>query len=64
MLAAFRAAIQDAGDEPPPELKRKILLLLVDTIWIDHQTLDIKIEGAMSSEMNLGEIGFMSESSR
>jgi site-specific DNA recombinase len=64
MLATFRAAIQDAGDEPPSELKRKILLLLVDTIWIDHQTLAVKIEGAVSSEMNLGEIGIVSESNR
>jgi site-specific DNA recombinase len=60
MLATFRAAIQDAGDEPPPELKRKILLLLVDTIWVDHQTLAVKIEGAVSSEMNLGKIGLKS----
>jgi site-specific DNA recombinase len=60
LLAVFRGALLDAGDEPPPELKRKILRHLVDTIWVDHETLDVKIEGAVSSEINLEDIGFES----
>jgi len=64
LLAVFGAALADAGDEPPPELKRKILRHLVDTIWVDHETLDVKIEGAVSSEINLEEIGVESSLSR
>ena len=61
MMRLFRQALAQVGDEPTPELKRRILTMLVDNVWINHRTKMIKIEGAISSEINLEAFGVAGE---
>ena len=53
MMALFGQALGETGEEPSFEFKRKVMQMLIDTIWIDDKTLLAKVEGAVSSEVDL-----------
>jgi hypothetical protein len=48
--------VEKGGVEPSLELKKQILRMLVDTIWVNDQTMTAKIDGVIRSTVDIMEI--------
>ena len=64
ILGLYRQVVEEAGEEPPLELKKQILRMLVDTIWVDDQTKMARIDGVIPSTVDIMEISFASPLTR
>jgi hypothetical protein len=56
ILGLYRQVVEKAGVEPPLELKKQIVRMLVDTIWVNDQTMTARIDGVIRSTVNIMEI--------
>jgi site-specific DNA recombinase len=56
ILGLYREVVEKAGKEPPFELKRQILQTLVDTIWVNDQTMTARIDGVIRTTVDIMEI--------
>jgi site-specific DNA recombinase len=56
ILGLYQQVVQKAGKEPPFELKRQILQMLVDTIWVNDQTMTARIDGVIRATVDIMEI--------
>lgn len=63
-LSLLRNALDGAGEQPPEDLKHQVVRMLVDTVWVNDQTMVVTIEGVVSNQINLMEIVVASQSSR
>lgn len=64
ILGLYRQVVEEAGEEPPLDLKKQILRMLVDTIWVDDQTKMARIDGVIPIEVDIMEISFVSPLTR
>jgi site-specific DNA recombinase len=59
ILGQYQIALEHAkevGGEVPDDLKRKVLRGLVDTIWVNDQTMTAKIDGVVTGTVDIMEI--------
>jgi site-specific DNA recombinase len=56
ILGLYGQVVEKGGAEPPLELKKQILRMLVDTIWVNDQTMTAKIDGVIRSTVDIMEI--------
>jgi hypothetical protein len=56
ILKLYQKVVEKAGKEPPLDLKRQILRMLVDTIWVNDQTMTARIDGVIPSAVDITEI--------
>ena len=64
ILGLYRQVVEEAGEEPPLDLKKQILRMLVDTIRVNDQTMTARIDGVIPSEVDIMEISFVSPLTR
>jgi len=60
----LKQARQELKEEGNMDLKKQILRLLVDTIWVNDQTMMARIDGVIPSEVDIMEISFVSPLTR
>jgi site-specific DNA recombinase len=64
ILGLYRQVVEEAGKEPPLDLKKQVLRMLVDTIWVNDQTMTARIDGVIPSTVDIMEISFASPLTR
>jgi hypothetical protein len=56
--------VEKAGEGLPLDLKKQILRMLVDTIWVNDQTMMVRIDGVIPSTVDIMETSFASPLTR
>jgi hypothetical protein len=58
ILGLYREMVKKAGEDPPLRLKRQLLEMLVDTVWVNDQTMMTRIDGVIPSTVDIMETLF------
>jgi hypothetical protein len=64
ILGLYRQMVEKAGEGLPLDLKKQILRMLVDTIWVNDQTMMVRIDGVIPSTVDIMETSFASPLTR